>query len=41
MSQLWRTIGASLPQIGIRVDVALLPIPELGQKIQTRATDFF
>jgi peptide/nickel transport system substrate-binding protein len=37
----WRTIGASLQEIGIRVDVAPLPIPELAQKIQTRATDFF
>jgi peptide/nickel transport system substrate-binding protein len=35
------TIGASLQEIGIRVDVALLPIPELSEKIQTRATDFF
>jgi peptide/nickel transport system substrate-binding protein len=37
----WRTIGASLREIGIRVDVAPLPIPELVQKVQTRATDFF
>ena len=36
-----RTIGALLQEIGIRVDVALLPPPELGEKIQTRATDFF
>jgi peptide/nickel transport system substrate-binding protein len=36
-----RTIGASLQEIGIRVGIALLPTPELGQKIQTRATDFF
>jgi peptide/nickel transport system substrate-binding protein len=34
-------IGTSLQEIGIQVDVALLPVPELGQKIQTRATDFF
>ena len=36
-----RTISASLQKIGIRVDVALLPPPEVGEKIQTRATDFF
>jgi peptide/nickel transport system substrate-binding protein len=35
------TIGASLQEIGIRVDVALQPPSEVGQKIQTRATDFF
>jgi ABC-type transport system substrate-binding protein len=34
-------IGASLEEIGIRVDVALQPPEEVGQKIQTRATDFF
>jgi peptide/nickel transport system substrate-binding protein len=36
-----RTIGVSLHEIGIQADVALLPGSELGQKIQTRATDFF
>jgi peptide/nickel transport system substrate-binding protein len=36
-----RTIGASLREIDIRVDIALLPTPELGEKIHTRATDFF
>jgi peptide/nickel transport system substrate-binding protein len=36
-----RTIGALLQEIGIRVNVALLAPPELGEKIQTRATDFF
>jgi peptide/nickel transport system substrate-binding protein len=35
------TIGASLQEIGIRVDVALQPPEEVGQRIQTRATDFF
>jgi peptide/nickel transport system substrate-binding protein len=35
------TIGASLQEIGIEVDVALQPPEEVGQKIQTRATDFF
>ena len=30
-----------LQQIGIRVDVAILSDAELGEKIQTRATDFF
>lgn len=35
------TIGASLQEIGIQVDVALQPPEEVGQKIQTRATDFF
>jgi peptide/nickel transport system substrate-binding protein len=35
------TIGASLQEIGIRVDVALQPPSEVGEKIQTRATDFF
>ena len=35
------TIGASLQEIGIRVDVALQPPEEVGQKIQTRAADFF
>jgi peptide/nickel transport system substrate-binding protein len=35
------TIGASLQEIGILVDVALQPPEEVGQKIQTRATDFF
>jgi peptide/nickel transport system substrate-binding protein len=35
------TIGASLQEIGIQVDVALQPPSEVGQKIQTRATDFF
>jgi peptide/nickel transport system substrate-binding protein len=35
------TIGASLQEIGIQVDVALQTPEELGQKIQTRATDFF
>jgi peptide/nickel transport system substrate-binding protein len=34
-------IGASLGEIGIEVDVVLLPIPELRQKIRTRASDFF
>jgi peptide/nickel transport system substrate-binding protein len=34
-------IGASLKEIGIQVDVALLQIPELSDKIQTHATDFF
>jgi peptide/nickel transport system substrate-binding protein len=34
-------IGASLQEIGIQVDVALQPPEEVGQKIQTRATDFF
>ena len=34
-------IGASLQEIGIEVDVALQPPEEVGQKIQTRATDFF
>jgi peptide/nickel transport system substrate-binding protein len=36
-----RAIGTSLQEIGIQVDVALLPVPEVGQKIQTRTTDFF
>jgi peptide/nickel transport system substrate-binding protein len=36
-----RTIGTSLQEIGIQVDVASLPVPEIGEKIQTRATDFF
>jgi peptide/nickel transport system substrate-binding protein len=36
-----RMIGALLKEIGIAVDVAPLDTPELGQKIQTRATDFF
>jgi peptide/nickel transport system substrate-binding protein len=35
------TIGTSLQEIGIQVDVALQPPSEVGQKIQTRATDFF
>jgi peptide/nickel transport system substrate-binding protein len=35
------TVGASLQEIGIRVDVALQPPEQVGQKIQTRATDFF
>jgi peptide/nickel transport system substrate-binding protein len=35
------TIGASLQEIGIKVDVALQPASEVGYKIQTRATDFF
>jgi peptide/nickel transport system substrate-binding protein len=35
------TIGASLREIGVRVDVALQPPEEVGQKIQTHATDFF
>jgi peptide/nickel transport system substrate-binding protein len=35
------TIGASLQEIGIDVDVALQPPEEVGQKIQTGATDFF
>jgi peptide/nickel transport system substrate-binding protein len=35
------TIGASLQEIGIQVDVALQPPEEVGQKIRTRATDFF
>jgi peptide/nickel transport system substrate-binding protein len=35
------TIGASLHEIGIRVDVALQPPEEVGQKIQTGTTDFF
>jgi peptide/nickel transport system substrate-binding protein len=35
------TIGASLQDIGIQVDVALQPPEEVGQKIQTRASDFF
>jgi peptide/nickel transport system substrate-binding protein len=35
------TIGASLQETGIRVDVALQPPSEVGQKIQTHATDFF
>jgi peptide/nickel transport system substrate-binding protein len=35
------TIGGSLQEIGIRVDVALQPPEEVGQKLQTRATDFF
>jgi peptide/nickel transport system substrate-binding protein len=35
------TIGASLQEIGIQVDVALQPPEEVGRKIQTRATDFF
>jgi peptide/nickel transport system substrate-binding protein len=39
--QICRMIGTSLQEIGIRVGVALLQTPELGQKIQTRATDFF
>jgi peptide/nickel transport system substrate-binding protein len=34
-------IGTSLQEIGIRVDVALLLIPELRQRIRTRATDIF
>jgi peptide/nickel transport system substrate-binding protein len=34
-------IGASLQEIRIQVDVALQPPEEVGQKIQTRATDFF
>jgi peptide/nickel transport system substrate-binding protein len=37
----WRMIGAMLAQIGIGVDVAILSDPELSEKIQTRATDFF
>jgi len=37
----WHMIGAMLAQIGIGVDVAILSDPELGHKIQTRATDFF
>jgi peptide/nickel transport system substrate-binding protein len=37
----WRMIGAMLEQIGISVDVAILSDAELGEKIQTRATDFF
>jgi peptide/nickel transport system substrate-binding protein len=36
-----RAIGTSLEEIGIQVAVALLPVPEVGQKIQTRTTDFF
>jgi peptide/nickel transport system substrate-binding protein len=36
-----RMIGGSLQEIGIAVDVAPLPNPDLSQKIQTRATDFF
>jgi peptide/nickel transport system substrate-binding protein len=36
-----RTIGISLREIGIQVDLALLPVPQLGHNIQTRATDFF
>jgi peptide/nickel transport system substrate-binding protein len=39
--QACRTVGASLQDIGIRVDVASLPLPEISEKIQTRATDFF
>jgi peptide/nickel transport system substrate-binding protein len=35
------TIGTSLQEIGIQVDVALQRPEEVGQKIQTRATDFF
>jgi peptide/nickel transport system substrate-binding protein len=35
------TIGASMQEIGLRVDVALQPPSEVGQKIQTRGTDFF
>jgi peptide/nickel transport system substrate-binding protein len=35
------TIGASLQEVGIQVDVALQPAPEVGEKIQTRASDFF
>lgn len=35
------TIGASLQEIGIQVDVALQPPEEVGLKIQTSATDFF
>jgi peptide/nickel transport system substrate-binding protein len=34
-------VGASLQEIGIRIDVALQPPEEVGQKIQTRAADFF
>jgi hypothetical protein len=33
--------GTMLAQIGIAVDVALLSDAELGEKVQTRATDFF
>jgi peptide/nickel transport system substrate-binding protein len=36
-----RVVGAMLAQIGIRVDVALWSDPDLGAKLQTRATDFF
>jgi peptide/nickel transport system substrate-binding protein len=36
-----RTISVSLHEIGIQIDVALLPGSELGQKIRTHATDFF
>ena len=36
-----RVIGALLAQIGIRIDVALPPAPELSHRVQTRATDFF
>jgi peptide/nickel transport system substrate-binding protein len=35
------TIGSSLQEIGIEVDVALQPPEEVGQKIQTRTSDFF
>jgi peptide/nickel transport system substrate-binding protein len=35
------TIGASLQEIGVQVDIALQPPSEVGEKIQTRATDFF
>jgi peptide/nickel transport system substrate-binding protein len=35
------TIGGSLQEIGIRVDVALQPPEEIGHKLQSRATDFF
>jgi peptide/nickel transport system substrate-binding protein len=35
------TIGASLEEIGIQVDVALLPAPKIGEKIQSRTTDLF
>jgi hypothetical protein len=36
-----RIIGASLQEIGIQFDVALQLPSEGGQKMQTRATDFF
>jgi ABC-type transport system substrate-binding protein len=34
-------VAASLQEIGVTVDFAPLPGPDVGHKIQTRATDFF